>query len=157
MTLHQFYNIGILIPVFNPDDKLIDLLDDIHQQTKFNQKIVIVDDGSVNQDIFEQITTKYGQSIVVLHHDSNQGKGQALKTGFQYFLQHYQSINGVATIDADGQHTVSDLRNLEDNFIKHLKALIIGGRTFDEAVPLRSRLGNLVTNQLVKVLTGIRV
>ena len=36
MTLHQFYNIGILIPAFNPDDKLIYLLDDIHQQTKFN-------------------------------------------------------------------------------------------------------------------------
>ena len=86
MTLHQFYNIGILIPVFNPDDELIDLLDDIHQQTKFNQKIVIVDDGSVNQGIFEQITTKYGQSIVVLHHDSNQGKGASIKNWFPIFF-----------------------------------------------------------------------
>ena len=54
MTLHQFYNIGILIPAFNPDDKLIYLLDDIHQQTKFNQKIVIVDDGSVNHQVWSK-------------------------------------------------------------------------------------------------------
>lgn len=42
MTLHQFYNIGILIPAFNPDDKLIYLLDDIHQTKNLIKRLLLL-------------------------------------------------------------------------------------------------------------------
>jgi glycosyltransferase involved in cell wall biosynthesis len=153
----KFSNIGILIPAFNPDEKLINLLGELKSQLNFNQKIIIVDDGSSKQTIFEQVNKQFGEKVVILHHDSNQGKWQALKTGFKYILKEYKQIKGIATIDADGQHKVTDLHHLEEYFMENPDNLVIGGRTFDEKVPLRSRLGNLLTNKLVNVLTGIQV
>lgn len=156
MKNNNLCNIGILIPAFNPDMKLLQLIDNLYQQSDFNQRIVVIDDGSDEQDIFNQIKINFSD-IVVLHHEINEGKGAALKTGFKYIVENYPDILGIATMDADGQHLVEDLRGVEDTFIKNITALVIGSRTFGDDVPLRSRFGNLLTNKLVSLLVGINI
>lgn len=153
----KFCEIGILIPAFNPDEKIIKLLEDLINQSNFIQKITIVDDGSLDQKVFNQIASEYGENVVILHHNINRGKGQALKTGFKYISDKYTNITGIATIDADGQHKVTDLLHLQKYFMENSDNLVIGGRTFDDKVPLRSRFGNLLTSQLVNLLTGVQV
>lgn len=156
MKNNNLNNIGILIPAFNPDIKLLQLLHNLYQQMDFNQEIIIIDDGSDRQDIFNQIKMNYSD-VIVLHHEVNEGKGAALKTGFKYIVNNYSDILGIATMDADGQHLVEDLRTVETVFIKNITALTIGSRTFGNDVPLRSRFGNLLTNKLVSLLVGINI
>lgn len=156
MNNNNLNNIGILIPAFNPDIKLLQLLHNLYQQMDFNQEIIIIDDGSDRQDIFNQIKMNYSD-VIVLHHEVNEGKGAALKTGFKYIVNNYSDILGIATMDADGQHLVEDLRTVETVFIKNITALTIGSRTFGNDVPLRSRFGNLLTNKLVSLLVGINI
>ena len=38
------------------------------------------------------------------------GKGRALKTAFNHFLNAYPACKGLVTVDADGQHKVPDIR-----------------------------------------------
>ncbi|UEG67084.1 bifunctional glycosyltransferase family 2/GtrA family protein [Weissella hellenica] len=153
---NKLCDIAILIPAFNPDEKLLKLLFEIHQQKGFNQDIIIINDGSEDDLIFSKIQQNYSK-VKILTHEKNRGKGQALKTGFNFILTNKTNIKGVATIDSDGQHKVVDLKKLEHHFMKHMNDLIIGSRNFGKDVPLRSKVGNIVTNQLVNLLTGIKV
>ena len=70
----------IVIPAYQPDNKLITLIEKIHEKSDFH--ILVIDDGSSSkcQNIFE----KAEQYTTVLRHEVNRGKGQALKTAFQF-------------------------------------------------------------------------
>ena len=70
----------IVIPAYQPDNKLIKLIEKIHEKSDFH--ILVIDDGSSSkcQNIFD----KAEQYATVLRYQVNQGKGQALKTAFSY-------------------------------------------------------------------------
>lgn len=152
-------NIGILIPALNPDEKLLQLLKEILATGSFPaEQIVLVDDGTdvARQPIFEQAAL-LNEAIVVLHHSQNLGKGAALKTGFRYFIDNLPAVSGIATLDSDGQHTVADLQKCVALFAQQPANLVIGARTFSTTIPLRSRFGNILTNRLVRGLTGLKI
>ena len=94
----------IVIPAYQPDNKLIKLIEKIHEKSDF--RILVIDDGSSSkcQNIFD----KAQQYATVLRHQVNQGKGQALKTAFAY-IQQQNSYGTVVTADADGQHKIWDI------------------------------------------------
>ena len=41
--------------------------------------------------------------------------------------------------------------------MEHPDALVLGARTFDRAVPLRSRIGNILTRRLMQALIGAKL
>ena len=94
----------IVIPAYQPDNKLIKLIEKIHEKSDF--RILVIDDGSSSkcQNIFD----KAQQYATVLRHKVNQGKGQALKTAFDYIRQQ-NSYGTVVTADADGQHKIWEI------------------------------------------------
>lgn len=65
----------LVIPAYEPDYNLIKLIQKIQSKSDFH--IIVIDDGSSakRQTVFE----KSEQYATVLHHENNQGKGQALK------------------------------------------------------------------------------
>lgn len=94
----------IVIPAYQPDNKLIKLIEKIHEKSDFH--ILVIDDGSSSE--CQKIFDKAEQYATVIRHQVNQGKGQALKTAFTYIQE--QNIYGtVVTADADGQHKVWDI------------------------------------------------
>ena len=76
----------VIIPAYQPDDQLKDLLSAL-VQAKHNTTIIVIDDGS---SIQHQIHFEQAQQLgaIVLTHSTNLGKGAALKTGMQYYLKH---------------------------------------------------------------------
>lgn len=150
--------ISVLIPALNPDNKLIDLINDLRNSSFFENEIlnlIIVDDGSDNthQEIFKKLVQLQLSNLHVLHHDINRGKGAALKTGFKYILNHFPQVSGIATMDSDGQHTVKALEHCITKFNHNPDKLVLGVRKFTEDIPLRSSFGNILTSKLVKLLT----
>lgn len=81
------WKVPIIIPSYEPDEKLPGLLKKL-RETGF-QNIILVDDGSGKEyaHFFKEAEDVYG--CVVLHHAVNQGKGRALKTAFNYCLQEF--------------------------------------------------------------------
>jgi len=150
-------NVVIVIPSLEPDEKLLTLLSTIRSKQPLTIPIVIVDDGSgiEYKNYFQIAKDEFG--CIVIKHEQNFGKGRALKTAMRYVLKHFGSAKGIVTIDSDGQHQYKDMAICVDAFNVHKNALIMGVRSFDGKVPLRSKYGNLLTRNIMKVTTGIKL
>ncbi|MDE5933165.1 MAG: glycosyltransferase family 2 protein, partial [Lachnospiraceae bacterium] len=149
--MSSYYNIPVIIPAYEPDEKLLKLLGQLKEAGIVH--IIVVDDGSGGdyQELFSQAEAVEG--CEVMHHAVNLGKGRALKTAFNACLLKFPELCGCVTADSDGQHTPNDIlacmRKLWDN----PKALVLGCRNFDAAdVPTRSSFGNKCTRKVFRYL-----
>ena len=154
--MSSYYDIPVIIPAYEPDNKLIILLEDL-QRSGINH-VVVVDDGSGIQykEIFEQ--AEGFTNCTVLYHAVNLGKGRALKTAFNHCLREYGETAGCVTADSDGQHTPADIVACMCALSENPNALILGCRDFDAPeVPQRSAFGNKVTRKVFQFLLGLSV
>lgn len=142
----------LIIPAFEPDEKLLHLLEEV--SVRLDCHTVIIDDGSSKDK--EGIFQKAHQYATVLTHAKNMGKGQALRTGFRY-VQALRISTVVVTADADGQHSVTDIDRVARAAMHLPKHLILGSRQFTKDIPLRSLFGNKLTQLLFKFQTGVTV
>ncbi len=150
---HRVEKIGIIIPALNPDSKLLNLISEL--KANGFRDIIIINDGSRadTEPIFHEAQK---EGVTVLRHAVNQGKGRALKTAFNYFLQNHADCAGVVTVDADGQHRIKDILSCAGALLENPDRLIIGCRDFsDKNVPFRSRFGNICTRKMMRILCGI--
>jgi len=138
----------ILIPAYEPDDKLIKLVKKIDNK----YKIVIVDDGSSDKSIFDKVK-KYAY---IISYDNNMGKGYALKTGLKYIKENYKNYV-VVCVDADMQHDINDAVKLCDYAKEHKDTLVIGRRHWDKSTPFTNRMGNKITRYVFKKKTGLSI
>ena len=147
---------AILIPAYNPDGRLIDLLRRLAAELP-GRRVVVVDDGSApdGADICRQAARIDGVSL--LRHPVNLGKGAALKTGLLHIVNVMPQCACVITADADGQHTPEDIGRLAAEAEKQPGVLLLGARRFDGTVPLRSLAGNRITAFLVRLLLGMKL
>jgi len=88
----------------------------------------------------------------VLSHGTNRGKGIALKTGFRHVAGTMPG-HGVVCADADGQHSVADILRVCEQTAATGR-MVLGVRRFEGRMPLRSRVGNTVTQALFRAATG---
>ena len=143
------HTIIALIPAYQPDKKLELLVKDLHMR---KIRIVVVNDGSRKKysDIFRNISKK----AVVLSYPQNRGKGYALKKGLTYISSRYNKDYTVVTLDADGQHKISDAERIAHKAAANRDCLILGSRKITSDVPFKSRFGNTVTRFVFKKKTG---
>jgi glycosyltransferase involved in cell wall biosynthesis len=143
----------ILIPAYEPDKRLLELIHEIKKNCPFH--IVVVDDGSGNayKEIFQWVKN---QGCTVLAHKKNMGKGQALKTGFGYIKLTGEN-EGVVCADSDGQHLPADIMKIAREVERHRNHIVLGCRHFTGKVPLRSRFGNWVTRFVFAFSTGSKI
>ncbi|MBQ6582721.1 MAG: phosphodiester glycosidase family protein [Mogibacterium sp.] len=145
----------VLIPSLEPDERLPLLIQSLQEQGF--RRIVLVDDGSSDQaQGYFDLAGQMG--CVVIHHDSNYGKGEALKTGFCAAVDTFGYEIDVITADADGQHLPRDIRRIADAMDLHPGSLVLGTRDFSgKDVPWKSRMGNRITAAVFRAVTGVRI
>lgn len=142
---------AIVIPAYNPDDKLITLLEALAPSFPL---ILVVDDGSTSgQTVFDRLPA----GISLIRHAVNCGKGRALKTGINALLTAHPTLPAIITADADGQHTPADIAKIAAALADNPTTLILGTRAFTGPVPFRSRFGNGMTTFLFSIFTGLYV
>lgn len=146
-------NTAILIPAYEPDERLINM---VHELSSMHfPMILVINDGSSKrcEDVFT--TLEEIPYCTVIHHNSNKGKGAALKTGFRSIINMTSNILGCITVDADGQHLAPDILKTANVFEKKSDALVLGCRNFNaKNIPAKSRFGNLLTRTVFKLSTG---
>jgi glycosyltransferase involved in cell wall biosynthesis len=79
----KYLKLSIVVPIFNEKktfEKAIDLIEEC-KAFHLEKEIIIIDDGSSDgaREILEQLKGKYK----IIFHKKNQGKGAAIKTGFE--------------------------------------------------------------------------
>lgn len=142
-------NIGVVIPAFNAEKTIGSLIKEIDTQGFVSENIIVVDDGSVDRT--SEIADRFRVTLII--HERNVGKGAALKHGFQVALE--KCIDRVFTLDADGQHRVSEMKR----FLQHRDKfdLMVGFRQNMRGMPILRRLVNRITSLVVSLLAGVHL
>lgn len=141
----------ILIPAYEPDHKLVDLVSSIRVAAP-EIGLVLVDDGS-GPGYAQVFGAAEDLGCTVVRHGHNRGKGIALKTGFAHIAQHHPGQE-VVCADCDGQHRLDDILRVAKQVVSAPDTMVLGVRSFTGQVPARSRLGNSVTRVLFLFATG---
>ena len=142
----------IIIPAYQPNDKLVQLINNINRKFKKDISMIVVDDGSGEQ--YSTIFNEISSLCVVLHHTVNKGKGRALKTAYQYVIDNFKDEKYIiVTVDCDGQHSLDDVIRLIEYNEDHPDVLVLGSRKLNNKVPLRSKLGNTITRIVFFIAT----
>jgi len=124
----------------------------ISQARVFIPSIVVVDDGSIDETV--QIARK--SNVTVISHNTNRGKGMALRTGFEWALRNQYEI--VMTMDSDGQHDPLDIPRFLDKLQRDNPDIIVGARSPEQSsMPLHRRLNNRLVSAIGVWLCGQKV
>ncbi len=143
----------ILIPSYKPTRKLTNL---VHQlNAYYDACVLIIDDGSgpAYSHFYERLAD---DGCIVLTHETNVGRGAALKTGFE-FLKEVGWEGTVVTAEGEGQHLASDIIRIGGRINTNAKKILLGSRTFNESASLRSRIGNVISSAAFQMSTGHRI
>ena len=140
----------VIIPTYNNDGTLAQVIDSV---LAYTSNVIIINDGSTDQT--NSILAGYS-NLTIERHTPNQGKGQALRTGFE--KAHSLGYKHAISIDSDGQHMASDLPKFLDAIEEDDSCIIIGARNMNsENVPGKSSFGNKFSNFWFQVNTGIKL
>ena len=119
--------ISVLIPVFNEQSTILELIDRVKRVEIDNVKkeIIVIDDGSTDKTL-EILKTVEG--IRLLKHGTNRGKGRAIRTGIN-------SCSGDVILiqDADLEYDPDDYEILVKPIISGKASVVYGSRRLNKA------------------------
>lgn len=150
LAIDRFYAV---IPAYEPDEKMLAVIDDISSLTDFH--IIVINDGSGKDKL--PIFAEAAKKAIVLTHEVNKGKGRGIKTALEYIKEHEADTVGIVIADADGQHKVEDIIRVSEALKSSPDKLIMGCRRFSGKIPLRSKFGNNITKFVFSFAAGVKV
>lgn len=112
-------NVFVVIPAYNEEATIRKVVVGV---LTAGYRVVVVDDGS-SQDL---VTALHNLPIHYLRHCVNLGQGAALQTGIHYALE--QQADSVVTFDADAQHQVSDIEQMQLAMQQSGADVVLGSR-----------------------------
>src|SRR3989338_7325644 len=143
--------VWIIIPAKDEERHIGKVIEETKRYSEYFNNILVVDDGS--SDSTTEIAKQ--QSVQVIRHIINLGKGAALKTGCDYAIKKGAEI--IIAMDADLQHEPKEI----PNFLKVLKEnnadIIFGYRKLTGEMPLILKFGNFFINTMFSLLYNIQV
>ena len=118
----QIKKISIIIPCFNEEKTIEQILEEIGRYKSHDKEIIIVNDCSTD-NTFRILENINDQNIKILNHDKNYGKGKAIRTGMEHV-----SGDIVLIQDADLEYTPKDYNLLLKPFEEADADVVYGSR-----------------------------
>lgn len=153
----------IALPCYNNAAMLGDVLADVRAlaqtaaETGRDTDILVIDDGSTD-GIDEVLAGAKIESLAVIRHDRNRGKGAAIASAVGYARESGEDYIALVTVDADGQHTREAIAQLLIAAAAEPSSLWLGARRMDRrenpAIPRSSVFGRRFSNGWVAIETG---
>lgn len=146
--------ITLIMPIFNERDYIQRVLERI-RALPFRKQLVLVDDCSTDGTGQYLDAHEAGKpDAVVIHHDYNQGKGAAIRTGLKY-------VKGDVVIiqDADLEYQPEELPKLIEPIITGEATAVFGSRFMGKINGMRlpNRIANYILSGAVAFLYGQRL
>jgi glycosyltransferase involved in cell wall biosynthesis len=117
--------LSVVVPVFNERNTLVELLRRVRSvelPDDIDREIVVVDDGSDDgtRDVLHQLSDS---TVRVVLHETNSGKGAALRTGFAHVTGDYVIVQ-----DADLEYDPRDWSKLLEPVLRGNARVVYGSR-----------------------------
>jgi dolichol-phosphate mannosyltransferase len=126
METNKVTKFSIVVPCFNEEKTLKKCIEKVLEiaDSTLSLELIIVDDCSSDSslEIARELENKYSE-IIVLSHQKNQGKGAALRTGFQKATGDF-----VAVQDADLEYNPMEFKKLLVPLINNDADVVLGSR-----------------------------
>jgi len=146
------YKTAAIMPAYNEELNIENAVSETKRANP-DAAIILVDDGS--SDRTSEVARGAGADIV-LRHESNRGKGEALKSGINHVLNSMPDIEYLFIMDADLQFHPDEAGRVLAPLISGAADFVMGSRDW-EHVPPRHRLGNFFWKLAFNVLFGTRL
>ncbi len=145
-------DISIVIPAFNEEESISELVQEISECMKSIQfEIIVIDDGSTD-GTWERITELSSRfPLKGLKLSSNQGKAAALAAGFAESSGRY-----VVTMDADLQDDPSEILDMI-RLMEEKNYDLVSGWKKNRKDPVGKTLPSKLFNLTVKLTTGVKL
>lgn len=152
-------NLSIIIPVYNEEETIIQVLNQLIALTlRCHKEIIVIDDGST--DATRKRIKNYElriKNLKVILHTANLGKGEAIKSGIKVATGDYILIQ-----DADLEYNPDDIPKLIKPIltIKINKPIAVYGSRFKNnkaSIAILYLIGNKVLTFITNLLYGLRL
>ncbi|MEZ5358014.1 MAG: glycosyltransferase family 2 protein [Candidatus Zixiibacteriota bacterium] len=146
--------LSIIVPIYNEEQTLktlVDLLLSLDESIE----IILVDDASADSSY--SILQEYGYTpnIRILHHEKNQGKGAAIRTGLELATGEYTVIQ-----DADLEYDPHDIIKMLEVAHKNNADAVFGSRIHNPQSGISYRRfywGGQLLTLLANILYGVHI
>ena len=143
-------NISIIIPIYNEQDNIIQLIKEIEVNLgkKINYEIIIVDDGS-DDNTYKVLNTmkNNNKNIMIIRHKKNYGQSISLQTGIIAANSEY-----IVTLDGDGQNDPKDILKLIKSFDTKVGFMMVIGNRVNRIDSLAKKIASRLAFQIRKLL-----
>ena len=150
------HEIVVVAPTFNNGRTVISIVD---QALDACGAVVVVNDGSTDdtqRQLEDWKASRPDDSIRIVQHHVNQGKAEALKTGFEVASR--DGYTHALTIDTDGQHRPSQIPEFLRASEASPRSIILGERdTRHPAYPARCRFGRWLSDLATRLEMGTSI
>jgi len=138
-----------LIPAYNEEKTIEKVVSEIKH---IGLGSVVVDDGSTDRtyELAERM------NVIVIKHKNNRGKGEAIKTGFNYILKNCPEVKSVVILDGDLQYSPKDSTRILEVLEKGKADFVMGCRDWS-TVPPRHNFGNLIWRGTFNLFFGTKL
>jgi glycosyltransferase involved in cell wall biosynthesis len=142
--------LSVIIPCYNEASTLEKVLQRV-QAVELADEIIIVDDGSIDgtRDLLKRIEADQPDTVRILYHERNQGKGAALVTGFAVATGEIILIQ-----DADLEYDPRDYPILVQPIEEGVAQVVYGSR-FLGGPRKAMNFWNMVANKMLTLVTNI--
>jgi glycosyltransferase involved in cell wall biosynthesis len=164
----EYSKLSIVIPVYNEINTIQEIINQVSNvELNLEKEIILVDDCSTDgtrdflqklrnkdKEILDLIPLSGPQSIKIVFHEHNKGKGGALRTGFEHVTGDIMIIQ-----DADLEYDPQDYPRLIQPILDDKADVVYGsrflGRKRPEGILLSSFVANKTLTYLSNILTGL--
>ena len=118
----MFSKMVILIPVYNPRERIINYVKKLKEK---NYDVVVINDGS--DENYHAVFERMVYDCKIINYPHFKGKGYALKKGYQYVKEHLKDKKGILILENE-----YDLKLVDQIMRMHLNSIlcIIKGKRF---------------------------
>lgn len=120
--------VAVLVTTHEPGRALLDLVEPLIAAG--TAAVIVVDDGSSAARDWLLHKLALEPTVHLVRHSAPQGRGAALKTGIQYFLDHLRHYTGLVTTTADGEYGAGDVLRVARALSRSTKLAIVAAREF---------------------------
>ena len=153
--MHLACKVGVVVPAYN-EENLIERT--VRTMPSFVDRIIVVDDCSRDRtaEIVQNLTEEFGDRLILVRHERNQGVGRTIVTGYQRAIE--EECEVTAVMAGDAQMDPRDLIRIIEPVAKREADYVKGNRLFRgeswQMIPKHRYLGNSALSFMTKVASG---
>ncbi len=134
--------ISIVVPLFNEENNILYLLDEVQAnlKEKYKYEIILVNDSSTDNTL-DVIKSIKNLNIKIISNSSNKGQSYSILRGIKL-----ASFENILTIDGDGQNDPADIVKLVNFYLKNKNIKLVGGIRIKRKDSLKKIISSRIAN-----------